>query len=394
MNFYATKINDNGNIAVDDSILVKGYESAYGSKILTGFKPLFSAEAVVRLESAGYTVSGKTHTGEFGLDLVGEFSHFADNEDTIKGASAVLVAEGSVKAALSVDVNGAPRRGAAQAGITFLKPTYGTVSRYGIISTAASGEQLGVAAADSKTVAEIMTVIAGHDDKDGTSLREEKYNYCTDADVKGKKVAIVKELLEIADDDTKKAVKEFADKAAANGVVVEEISCDIFNVANVAWQILMSAETCNNVSRYDGVKFGHRSETYRNIDELYVNSRTEGFNFLTKAVILYGSDALSKQRYADCYDKSLRIRRVVSEKFEELMKTYDAVLTPVCSTMSYDRYAIEDAFEKVFKEGIFTAVSNLIGAPALVSRGVQLIGKNFAECTLLSIADVVEKEDR
>ena len=394
MNFYATKINDNGNIAVDDSILVKGYESAYGSKILTGFKPLFSAEAVVRLESAGYTVSGKTHTGEFGLDLVGEFSHFADNEDTIKGASAALVAEGSVKAALSVDVNGAPRRGAAQAGITFLKPTYGTVSRYGIISTAASGEQLGVAAADSKTVAEIMTVIAGHDDKDGTSLREEKYNYCTDADIKGKKVAIVKELLEMADDDTKKAVKEFADKATANGVVVEEVSCDIFNIANVAWQILMSAETCNNVSRYDGVKFGHRSETYRNIDELYVNSRTEGFNFLTKAVILYGSDVLSKQRYADCYDKSLRIRRVVSEKFEELMKTYDAVLTPVCSTMSYDRYAIEDAFEKVFKESIFTAVPNLIGAPALVSRGVQLIGKNFAECTLLSIADVVEKEDR
>ena len=394
MNFYATKINDNGNIAVDDSILVKGYESAYGSKILTGFKPLFSAEAVVRLESAGYTVSGKTHTGEFGLDLVGEFSHFADNEDTIKGASAALVAEGSVKAALSVDVNGAPRRGAAQAGITFLKPTYGTVSRYGIISTAASGEQLGVAAADSKTVAEIMTVIAGHDDKDGTSLREEKYNYCTDADIKGKKVAIVKELLEMADDDTKKAVKEFADKATANGVVVEEVSCDIFNIANVAWQILMSAETCNNVSRYDGVKFGHRSETYRNIDELYVNSRTEGFNFLTKAIILYGSDVLSKQRYADCYDKSLRIRRVVSEKFEELMKTYDAVLTPVCSTMSYDRYAIEDAFEKVFKESIFTAVPNLIGAPALVSRGVQLIGKNFAECTLLSIADAVEKEDR
>lgn len=394
MNFYATKINDNGNIAVDDSILVKGYESAYGSKILTGFKPLFSAEAVVRLESAGYTVSGKTHTGEFGLDLVGEFSHFADNEDTIKGASAALVAEGSVKAALSVDVNGAPRRGAAQAGITFLKPTYGTVSRYGIISTAASGEQLGVAAVDSKTVAEIMTVIAGHDDKDGTSLREEKYDYCTDADIKGKKVAIVKELLEMVDDDTKKAVKEFADKATANGVVVEEVSCDIFNIANVAWQILMSAETCNNVSRYDGVKFGHRSETYRNIDELYVNSRTEGFNFLTKAIILYGSDVLSKQRYADCYDKSLRIRRVVSEKFEELMKTYDAVLTPVCSTMSYDRYAIEDAFEKVFKESIFTAVPNLIGAPALVSRGVQLIGKNFAECTLLSIADVVEKEDR
>ena len=156
----------------------------------------------------------------------------------------------------------------------------------------------------------------------------------------------------------------------------------------------MCAETCNNVSRYDGVKYGHRAKEYKNIDELYVNSRTEGFNFLTKAVILYGSDVLSKNRYKDCYDKSLRIRRVVSEKFNDLMKEYDAVLTPVCSKASYKSYDIKDAFNKVYDESVFTAVSNLIGTPALVSSGVQLMGKAFSESTLLSFASCVEKEDK
>ena len=156
----------------------------------------------------------------------------------------------------------------------------------------------------------------------------------------------------------------------------------------------MCAETCNNVSRYDGVKFGHRASDYKNIDELYVNSRTEGFNFLTKAVILYGSDALSKNRYADCYDKSLRIRRVIAEKFAELMSKFDAVLMPACSKTAYKAYDIRDAFNKVYAESVFTAVANLIGAPALVSCGVQLMGKAFSEGTLLSLASSVEKEGK
>jgi len=391
MKEYTVMLSDKGNVAVDDTILVKGAQAGAGSRILEGFKPLFSAEAVTRLEENGYTVSGKTHVGEFGLDLVGEFSYYADKEEDLKGAAASLVSKGEVKAALGVDMNGATRRAAALSGVDFLKPTYGTVSRYGIISCAASGEQMGVYAGDVAGVKEIMDVISGHDEKDGTCLKDAICDYSTDMAVAGKKVCIVKELIEKADEETRKRVEAFAAKLRENGVVVEEVSCDFFDIANTTWQILMTAETCNNVSRYDGVKYGHRAENYKNIDELYVNSRTEGFNFLTKAVILYGSDVLSKNRYDDCYGKSLKVRRVVAEKFADLMKNYDAVLTPVCSKTVYKAYDINEAFETVFKESVFTAVANLIGIPALVSGGVQLMGQHFSENVLLSLAGSTER---
>lgn len=392
MKYYATKICDKGTIAVDDTLLVKDAFATAGSRILDGFKPLFSAEAVVRLEEKGYAVSGKAHTGEFGLDLVGEFSYYAPQAEKLEGAAATLVKNGDVKAALGVDMNGSTRRAAALSGVDFLKPTYGTVSRYGVISCAASGEQVGVYAPDAEGIKEIISVIAGHDDKDGTSLPEKEYKYSTDIEVSGKKVCIVKELLEKADDETKANVMKYADALKENGAQVEEISWDYFDLANTAWQILMCAETCNNVSRYDGVKYGHRTEQYRNIDELYVKSRTEGFNFLTKAVILYGSDVLSKNRYKDCYDKSLRVRRVVADATKEILEKYDAILAPVCSKTEFTAYDIKDAFTKVFEESVFTALPNLIGTPAIVSGGVQLMGKHFSESVLLSLANSVERK--
>ena len=391
MKYYAAKVNDKGNIAVDDTILVKDVVTTAGSHILDGFKPLFSAEAVTRLQNKGYTVAGKTNVGEFGLDLVGEFSYYAPQEGKLSGSAATLVANSEVKAALGVDMNGSTRRAAALASVDFLKPTYGTVSRYGVISCAASGEQIGVYAKDAEAVAEIMSVIAGHDDKDGTSLRNDSYDYSI-TDVKGKKVALNKYLLDKADDETKSKVLAFADSLRANGVEVTEITCDMCEIANTAWQILMCAETCNNVSRYDGVKFGHRAKEYKNIDELYVNTRTEGFNFLTKAVILYGSDVLSKNRYKDCFDKSLRVRRVVAEGLQKAFENFDAVLTPVCSKSEYEAYDIKDAFGKVFEESVFTAVPNLVGVPALVTNGIQLMGNHFSESTLLSLAHSVERK--
>lgn len=390
-NYTIQLSSDKGTIAVDDIILVKDVPACAGSRILEGFKPLFSAEAVTRLEKKGYVMAGKTHVGEFGLDLVGEFSYYASKETELKGAAADLVAQGEVKAALGVDMNGSPRRAAALSGVDFLKPTYGTVSRYGIISCAASGEQMGVYAADVEEIKEIMDVIAGHDEKDGTSLKDESYDYSTNQSVEGKRVCVIKELLEKADETVSKRVEDYTKKLQANGVIVEEISCDMFEMANTAWQILMTAETCNNVSRYDGVKFGFRAAEYNNIDELYVNTRTEGFNFLTKAVILYGSDVLSKNRYEDCYGKSLKIRRIVAEKFKELMEKYDAVLMPVSSTETYVAYDIREAFGRVFHESIFTAAANLIGTPALVSGGVQLMGNHFSESMLLSLAGSVER---
>ena len=392
MSYYRTLINDKGNIAVDDTILVKGVEANAGSRILEGFKPLFSAEAVTRLEKEGYTVSGKTNVGEFGLDLVGEFSYYGDKSEDLKGAAAELVKEGAVIAALGLDINGAPRRAAAVSDIDFLKPTYGTVSRYGAISCASSGEQIGVYAKNAEGVSDIMDIIAGHDDKDGTSLPDKDYYYTISDDISDKKVCIIKELYEAADDTVKAKVNTFAEALKAGGADVDFISCDLFSTAGIAWQILMSAETCNNVSRYDGVKYGHRAENYRNIDELYVNSRTEGFNFLTKSIILYGSDVLSKNRYKDCYEKSLKIRRIVADKFKELMTIYDAVLTPASSTLNFKAYDIKKGFNKTFNEAKYTAVANLIGVPALVSGGVQLIGKHFSESVILSLAAKAERK--
>lgn len=389
MKYYETKLCD-GNIAVDDMILLKDVPAMAGSHIMEGFKSLFSAEVVERVQKAGYEISGTACVGEFGLDLLGEFSYHAPQEGKLAGAAASLVASGEVKAALAVDMNGTPRRAAALAGVDFLKPTYGTVSRYGLISCAASGEQIGVCAKDADSVAEIMGVIAGHDDKDGTSLPAESYDY-TPAPAAGKRVAVVSELTAKADDETKAKVAAFAAALRAQGVTVEEISCDFFENANTAWQILMSAETCNNISRYDGVKFGYRAEEFRNIDELYINTRTEGFNFLTKAVILYGSDVLSKTRYKDCYDKSLRIRRVVSEAMAALFESYDAILLPACGKAAYEAYDIRDAFGKVFEESIFTAAANLIGIPALACSGVQLMGKQFSEPVLLGLAKCAER---
>ena len=385
MKYYINEI-DKGNIAVDDTLLIQGTPSTAGSKMLENFTPLFTAEVVDRLEAAGYTVSGKTNVGEFGLDLLGETSYFGEvsRDGYLASAAAELVRNGDVKAAVNVDINGAPRRAAAVSGVTFVKPTYGTVSRYGVISAVASGETVGVTAANVKIAADVLSAIAGHDDKDGTSLPNEKYEYKTDLKVKGMKIALVKEL---CDGET----LAFAETLKAKGAEVEEISLDIVSAAQTAWQILLAAEATNNLSRFDGVKYGYRTAEYKNIDELYVKSRTEAFGFLTKATILYGSDVLAKGRYEVCYDKALRTRRIIVDKMTELFGNYDAVLTAVISDKNVKPYDTKDAFKRVFDESKYTAIASITGLPAVVADGVQLIGDYFAESKIMSLASVKEE---
>lgn len=389
---YINEINAAGKIAVDDTILVKDVPATAGSKMLENFKPLFSAEAVERLEKSGYAVAGKTNVGEFGLDLLGETSYFAPETENGKlvGAAAALVASGKVKAALNVDLNGAPRRAAAVSGVDFIKPTYGTVSRYGVIACACSGEQIGVTAANAEDAKEILSVIAGHDSKDGTSLPAEKYEYSTSENVAEMKICIVKELYDAASADVKANIDAYAESLKKIGAAVETVSLDVVSQAQTAWQILMAAETTNNLSRFDGVKYGYRTPEYKNIDELYVKSRTESMGFLTKATIIYGSDVLAKAKYEKCYDKSLRIRRIVCDKVREVLAKYDAILAPACSQTAYAPYDVADAFEKVYEESIFTAIPSITGMPAMVTKGVQLIADSYKESVLLSIAKSVE----
>ena len=382
------EINVGGKIAVDDTILVKNVESTAGSHILEGFTPLFSAEAVERLEGKGYAIAAKTNVGEFGLDLVGETSYYGaeKNGDRLVLTSSELVKEGTVEAALSVDVNGMPRRAAATSDICFIKPSYGTVSRYGVIACACSGEQIGVSAKTPSKCAEILSVISGHDDKDGTSLRNENYNYTANTDVKAKKVCIIKELIENVSENVKAKILNTAKKLEALGLTVEEISFPEISLSNTAWQILMSAETCNNLSKFDGVKYGYRTQNFKNIDDIYIGTRTEGFGFNTKAIILYGSDVLSKGRYENCYDKAMRVRRIISEKLQEIFKSYDIILCPVMSKEYFSEYDLKDTFAVCFEENLYTALANLTGIPAMVSGGVQLMANAFDESTLLSVA--------
>ncbi|MBQ3150824.1 MAG: hypothetical protein IJB86_06230 [Clostridia bacterium] len=394
MKYYISEISAKGSVAVDDNILVKGTPASCGSRMLESFVPLFNAEAVDRLINAGYEISGKTNIGEFSLDLLGETSYFGEctENGNLVSAAASLVAKGDIDAAVNTDVSGYPRRAAAVSGIDFLKPTYGTVSRYGIVAAVCSAEQIGVSAKNAKKVKELISVIAGHDSKDGTSLPADSYSYeLTSAS--GMKVCIIKELFDKASDDVKKSVSDYADKLRSVGVTVDEVSVPEVFAIHAAWNILLCAEFCNNVSRFDGVKYGYRSENYKNIDELYVNSRTEGFGFITKASVLYGSDVLSKGRYNDCYDKALRIRRVALNKMKELFASYNAVLTPVCSQKNYQPYEICDAFEKAYDENLFTAIPSITGLPAMVTKGVQLIADSFCDATLLSLADSVEETE-
>lgn len=392
MKYYINEINASGTIAVDDNILVKDIPASAGSKMLENWKPLFSAEVVERLEKAGYVISGKTNIGEFGLDLMGETSYFADDDKALCGAAAALVADKKIKAALNVDLNGTPRRAAAVSGVSFLKPTYGTVSRYGVIACACSGEQVGVTAENAEGIKEILSVIAGHDSKDGTSLPQEKYEYTLCEDVASMKICVINELYEKATDEVKAKLDAYIKTLEAKGAKVDKVSLDAVFAAQTAWQILLSAETTNNLSRFDGVKYGYRTAEYKNIDELYVKSRTEGFSFLTKANIIYGSAVLAKDKYDLCYDKSLRLRKVVFTKVKELLSSYNAILIPACSKLSYEKYDIADAFNKVYEESIFTAIPSITGLPAMVSGGVQLVADQFKESTLLSIAACVEKE--
>ncbi len=390
---YISEINKNGNIAVDDNILVKDVLSSAGSHILDGFKPLFSAEAVDRLTNAGYVIAGKTNVGEFGLDLMGETSYYGAiaQDGKLKNAAATLVAEGQVDAALCVDLNGAPRRAAASENVVFIKPTYSTVSRYGVIACACSGEQIGVMAKTAKKAAEVLSVIAGHDSKDGTSDPADKYDYSLNADLNGKKACIIKELLEGASEEVKADVLSAAQKLGALGVEVEEISVSYLPSAQAAWQILLSAETTNNLSKFDGVKYGYRTSEFKSIDDIYVNTRTEGLGLLAKATILYGSEALSKDKYEKCYDKAMRIRRVVTEQIKKLFEGYDFILSPAASQKQFNQYDLNDAFDTVYSQSKYTVLASLTGMPAVVFDGVQLMADSFKDGVLLSAADAIKE---
>lgn len=398
MNAYTTKIEGATApvIIADDMFLTTDMPSAAGSKMLEGYMSLFEAEVLTRIKVAGYTLGGKADVGEFALDLLGETSYRASKNEAPKNAAAEIIQAGEAEAAIVFDVNGSVRRAAAQNNLFYIKPTYGAVSRFGTIPAACSGETVGVLAADTEKAQKVLDAIAGHDDKDGTSLGED---LCARIKSNGdapqlKKVAVLTSMLSGVEEEIAAKINAAKELFKSNGIEITEIDNEIFTAARVAWNILMSAEVCNNVSRYDGVKYGHRAESFNGLDELYTNSRTETFGELLKTVILYGSDVLSTEHYDSVYDKALRIRRIICEAFAELFASVDAVMLPACSVMAYTAEEVKEHPDKVFEENLFTAPASISGLPAAVVGGVQLIGKAFSENTLFAAAKLFEKEGK
>lgn len=380
----------NKRIVVDDMLLTTDAPTTAGSKMLDGYMSLLEAEALTRAKAAGYTLGGKADVGEFSFDLLGETSYRGAivQNGVLKNASAEIVASGDAIAALCLDVNGTPRRAAAQYALVSVKPTYGRVSRYGTVPVACSGETVSVLAKTADNCRALLDAIAGHDDKDGTSLPEELCNKASEA-APVRRLALLKNLKADAAVTAKldAAVKELKE----NGIEVVEIENEILAAARAAWNVLMCAELCNNVSRYDGVKYGYRAENFSGIDELYTNSRTEAFGELLKTAILFGSETLSTENYMKVYDKCLRTRRVISEEFAKIFSDFDALLLPACSTMTYTEKAIADK-HLVFEENRYTAPASISGLPAVVAGGVQLVGKAFSENALLDVAKILTKE--
>lgn len=380
-------------VIADDMILTKGVATTAGSKMLEGFMSLFTSEALVRLEEKGYGLVGKAKVGEFGFDLLGETAVngalTADGVLKLAAAEAVLANEADV--ALTMDINGSVRRAAAQTGLVSVKPTYGTVSRYGTVPVACSGETVSLMAKNVAEVKDALAAVVGHDDKDGTSLPDSMY--VTDA-ATPKKVAVLTDMLANVNADVKAKIDSAVAALKTDGIEVVEVENGKIAAAKVAWNILMSAELCNNVSRYDGVKYGYRTPNFTNLDELYINSRTEAFGELLKTAILFGSETLSTDNYMKVYDKALRIRRVIVEEFKKLFQEFDAVLMPACSSLEYTVDAVANDKYMAFSENFYTAPASISGLPAVVAGGVQLVGKAFSEDKLFTLAEKLEKEGK
>ena len=393
---YTVKIDTNSakTVVVDDMILTKDYPTTAGSKMLDGFMSLFDAEVLTRLINAGYTLGGKTKVGEFSVDLLGEtfYKGGCEKDGKLVSASAEILKADEAVASVGMDINGSVRRAAAQNDLISIKPTYGTVSRYGTVPVACSGETVSVMAKTVEDCFDALSAIAGHDDKDGTSLPEEKCALVKEgyADAEIKKIAVLNSFT--ADDEVMAKLDAFCDALSNNGITVDKIDDDVIVKSRIAWNVLMSAELCNNVSRYDGVKYGYRAESFTNIDELYTNSRTEAFGEQLKNVILFGSETLSTENYFKVYDKALRTRRVIVEAFNKLFEEYDAVIIPACSTMAYESGKVDKY--TAFDENIYTAPASVTGLPALVAGGVQVIGKAFSEKKLFKIGKLYEGEGK
>ncbi len=392
-------------MAVKDNMCTKGILTSCASKILTGFKPTYTATAVKKLEEAGAVMLGKVNMDEFAMGSTTETSY---NGATINpwgenrvpggssGGSAVAVAADMAYYALGSDTGGSIRQPCAFCGITGIKPTYGAVSRYGLIAYASSLDQIGPMGKNVEDVAEVLSVISGHDPKDSTSVNQQPMKITLNNDIKGKKIGIPRDYFgKGLDGDVKNAVLKAADKLKELGAEVEEFDMPSLEYAIPAYYIIACAEASSNLSRFDGVKYGYAAKDFDDLTDLYYKSRSEGFGTEVKRRILIGAFVLSSGYYDAYYKKALQVKAVIKQSFDKAFEKYDVILSPTAPTTALKMGENLSDPLKMYLGDIYTVSVNLAGLPSMVVPcgfdkegmpiGLQLIGKPFGENGLLNM---------
>ena len=401
-------------IGIKDNMCTKGIKTTCSSKMLENFVSPYDGTVVKKLKDEKMISLGKLNMDEFAMGGSTEYSYFHPTHNPwnlnkvpggSSGGSAAAVAANLVPWALGSDTGGSIRQPSSLCGVVGLKPTYGLVSRYGLVAFASSLDQIGPITKDVEDSAILLNVIAGHDEKDTTSVNLEKKDYKKRLvkDVKGLKIGLPKEFIgEGINEEVKQAILETAKKYEELGATVEECSLDIGKEALAVYYIIACAEASSNLGRFDGIRYGYRSEKFDNLREIYINSRTEGFGPEVKRRIILGTYVLSSGYYDAYYKKAQKVRTVIRNEYQKLFEKYDLILTPTSPTVAFGIGEKSNNPLEMYLADICTVPVNIAGLPGMsipvsldkqgMPIGIQLIGKHFDEETIFRAAYTLEQE--
>ncbi len=400
-------------VAIKDNICTKGTKTTCGSKSLYNFVPPYNATVIDKLMEAGAVIIGKTNMDEFAMGGTTETSFFGSTKNPVNtahvpggssGGSAASVAAMEAFYALGSDTGGSIRQPSAYCGVTGIKPTYGTVSRFGLVAFASSLDQIGPIARNVSDCAVALDIISGYDKMDSTSIEKDNYEYAKALveDVKGMRIGIPKGYLgEGLDKEIKESILKASKVLEENGAIIEEFDLEAVEYAISAYYVIACAEASSNLSRYDGVKYGYRAEDVEGLSNLYKKTRSEAFGNEVKQRMMIGSFVLSSGYYDAYYNKALKMRALITEGFLKAFEKFDIILGPTApSTASKLNESLSDPL-KMYLGDIYTVSVNLAGLPAIslpcgtdskgLPIGLQLIGKHFGEKDIIRAAYTYEQ---
>ncbi|NQK44985.1 Asp-tRNA(Asn)/Glu-tRNA(Gln) amidotransferase subunit GatA [Streptococcus suis] len=398
-------------LAVKDNISTKGILTTAASKMLYNYEPIFDATSVAQAYAKDMIIVGKTNMDEFAMGGSNENSAFKPTKNAwdqtkvpggSSGGSAAAVAAGQVRLSLGSDTGGSIRQPAAFNGIVGMKPTYGTVSRFGLIAFGSSLDQIGPFSQTVKENAQLLNVISGHDVKDATSTINEIADFTSkiDQDIKGMKIALPKEYMgEGIDPQVKETILKAAKHLEGLGAIIEEVSLPHSKYGVAVYYIIASSEASSNLQRFDGIRYGFRAEDATNLDEIYVKTRSQGFGEEVKRRIMLGTFSLSSGYYDAYFKKAGQVRTLIIQDFEKVFADYDLILGPTAPTVAFGLDTLNHDPVAMYLADLLTIPVNLAGLPGIsipagfvegLPVGLQLIGPKYSEETIYQVAAAFE----